>query len=146
MPVIQIDTDSGEQKNFGVAITSGGKERPVSDIIADVKIVISQKLDMTFYEKHKEKFIFAIAVHSLECWLLPLHAHTDSAKRRTLSCQHHLERALKKKNIPYTKNHRSYKTIANGFNRLENIIMASKYSESFAIFLQGLPGLSDAQG
>jgi hypothetical protein len=142
--VIQIDTDCGEQKNFGVPLTSGGVERSVNDIIVDVKGVIAQRLDNAFYELHRDRFIFAIAVHSLECWLLPLHAHTNSAKSRTLSCEHHLVLALTKKDISYGKNYRSYKMISHGFNRIENIVMASKHSKSFAIFLESLPDLSDA--
>ncbi|MCZ7502762.1 hypothetical protein [Agrobacterium sp. ST15.13.015] len=68
--VIQIDTDCGEEVNFGVPLTSGGQDRPFVDLIADVERLIAGKIGEPLFSKFKERFIFAVSVHSLESWLL----------------------------------------------------------------------------
>ena len=48
------------------------------------------------YKQKKENIIFAICVHSTECWLLPL-VYTDKRKEHTINCLNALNNAIKKK-------------------------------------------------
>jgi len=67
--IIQIDTDIAEDFNCS-------KNQSIKDIIECVISKLIEQIDSKkkFYQEHKEKIIFAISVHSLECWLLPLYS------------------------------------------------------------------------
>ncbi|EPR18587.1 hypothetical protein [Agrobacterium radiobacter] len=91
--VIQIDTDCGEEENYGVPLTTGGRDRPFVDLIVDVEQLIAQKIGEPLFSEFKERFIFAVSVHSLESWLL-LYFFSD---RRTKNSFKKLQYFLKRK-------------------------------------------------
>ncbi|MEG3842223.1 hypothetical protein [Microcoleus sp. herbarium14] len=49
-----------------------------------------------FYSKFQQRIIWAISVHSLECWLLPLY-YQDSKKSKLKNCLGTLNKELLKK-------------------------------------------------
>ena len=87
--VIHIDTDCATHKNFGIELHQGGERRPTQDIIKDIKTLMSSKMSEELINSFQHKILFAIAVHSTECWLLPLYG-----KRRTPSNEQNCERKL----------------------------------------------------
>jgi len=79
--IIQIDTDISEHVNFGVSQQNLSTEELIFQVIERLIAQIDSK--KVFYSKYKEKIIFAISVHSLECWLLPLY----SSKTKEINSQ-----------------------------------------------------------
>lgn len=152
--VIQIDTDCGDERNFGVALTSGGADRPERDIIEDVQNLLISKLGTEFYEEFRERIIFAISVHSLECWLLPLHitparntpkeiAIAIKKSSQTKSCADRLGRHFEETRvIEYKKDVRTYRALARGFLNRANIDIARQRNMSFDVFIASLPEVS----
>ena len=81
--VVQIDTDVCE--NFVPSIM-----RTVDSVDVSSELIIEQVRDCLiahinanapgYYETRKSQIVFAVAVHSTECWLLPLYCE-DAAER-----------------------------------------------------------------
>lgn len=78
--IVQIDTDRSEDTHYDVPQHENGKavspEQLIEKVIEKFKGLIGER----FYEQYKDRIIFAIAVHSIECWLLPLY---DSNKKKS---------------------------------------------------------------
>jgi hypothetical protein len=71
--VVHIDTDVSE--DYGVAKGSSEEE-----LIATVVEMFQRMVDDEVWQAHGHRFIFAIAVHEIECWLLPLLFDTQKSK------------------------------------------------------------------
>jgi hypothetical protein len=64
--VVHIDTDVSD--DYGVPKGAVGDEQTLIDrVVARFKELI----DPAIWQAHRDRFIFAIAVHEIECWLLP---------------------------------------------------------------------------
>lgn len=137
--IIQIDTDICVHPNLNIPITEGGKDRPATDLIADMKAHIVSKIDPVIYAEFGNRIIFAISMHSLECWLLPLHINEKRNASRTKNCEEHLKNALKKDGERCEKDYRTYQALARGYEKRKNIDAGRTRNESFDIFLASLP-------
>ncbi len=84
--IIQIDTDVCEEKHYDVSKRNeDGKELEPVDLIHNVREKFKKELiGEEFFNNNKEKIIFAISVHSIECWLLPLY-FTDNRKAKIVN-------------------------------------------------------------
>lgn len=145
--IIQIDTDCGEHENYGVPLLDGGKPRPVANVITDVKNKLISHIGDDVYKENKDKILFAIAVHSSECWIMHLHSNRRADQIRILNCEHHLSRALAENDIKYAKDHDTYEKICKPFRKIENINLAKSRNESLDAFIASLPdiGLDEAR-
>lgn len=143
--LIQIDTDCGDHKNFGVSPTVNGQDRPVTDIIMDVRKLLIAKLGEEFYGDFQDRILFAISVHSLECWLLPLHVvkpAKDAVKKssQTKSCADRLDKYFQQHGgIIYNKDVPTYRKLADGFLDKANIQKTRERNVSFDVFVASLP-------
>lgn len=137
--IIQIDTDVCGRKNFDIPVTEDGEDRPVIDLIMDVRAHIVASIDPATYEEFGERIIFAISVHSLECWLLPLHDKEHRATSRTKNCENRLNAVLGKADIRYEKDFRTYQRLAKGYEKRKNIDYARTKNASFDLFIASLP-------
>ncbi|MFO1103438.1 MAG: hypothetical protein U1E20_11110 [Methylocystis sp.] len=143
--VIHIDTDCAGHENFDVALTTGGVDRAVAEIVKDVIACIAKHVGV-LYEEFEDRIIFAIAVHSTECWLLPLHGKTVAGKKRIKSCEDHLRRELRRKSCAYAKDHRTYKIISDGYKRRKNLDAACGHNESLMMFVAAVDEKIAASG
>lgn len=137
--IIQVDTDVCGHPNFPVALIDENGERSPADVVEDVKSFINAKIAPAILATYGNRIFYAISVHSLECWLLPLHATTAGDKRRTKNCEAHLTRALNKKDIAFRKDYRTYTALAKALERTLGIETVSRHNDSFAIFVASLP-------
>ncbi|MEG4007946.1 phage tail protein [Microcoleus sp. Pol11C1] len=92
--IIQIDTDVSELYNIPKQDENGEltPEELIEKVIEKFRCAIGDD----FYSEYQQKIIFAISVHSIECWLLPLY-YTDSRKAKITNCLDTLNRELAKK-------------------------------------------------
>ncbi|RAU22985.1 phage tail protein [Paramagnetospirillum kuznetsovii] len=139
--VIQIDTDCGEEVNYGVPLTIDGAERAIPDLVEAVRARIIACLSPELHETYKGRILFAICVHSLECWLLPLHERQGDKKRKTHACADKLQRALARKTINFAKDYDTYRDIALEYRKANHVARNLEFNESFAIFINDLPVL-----
>ncbi|MCG6351323.1 hypothetical protein [Vibrio fluvialis] len=140
--IIQVDTDVAEQVGFDVVIRDGGKELSVEQIVENVKQRLIAQINSgkpNFYEQHQVKLIFAISVHSLECWLFNLHNKNQQHFGRIRSCEQHLRNELAKdrKNPVLEKTCDVYDEVSKKFyeKRGREIANVVKVDKSFAIFI-----------
>lgn len=78
--VIHIDTDEGEHKNFGLALKCDGNDRDHEAIVRDARDIIIKRIGVELHEKFKDRFVFAISVHSMESWILLCLCKIDSPR------------------------------------------------------------------
>jgi len=131
--IVQIDTDISEHINFGVS----QYELSIEELIIRVIERLIAQIDMKreFYQEHKYKIIFAISVHSLECWILPIYKNYKNEK--IVSCFNALQRESQK--IKVLKNYNSYNKLSREFLKHKRVINIASKNSSFQIFLDKLP-------
>lgn len=135
--IIQIDTDICEHENVKIPLTKGGKDVSTKDLIGSVRNFIISKIDADVFQKAGERILFAICVHSLECWLLPL--VESRVTRRTKNCESHLQRVTLKANENFEKTYHCYAKLSKPFEKKRNLEHACRSNESLEIFLNSLP-------
>jgi len=135
--IIQIDTDVSDEY-YGVPHQNENGELSVKEIIELVtekfKIIIGEE----FYSKYHERIIFAIAVHSTECWLLPLY-YTDNKKSKIKNCLVTLNQALTKAGFtidPNKKNPEYYRKISRKYWKHKFVMSSYQHNPSFKIFIE----------
>lgn len=137
--IIQVDTDVCGHVNFPVALVDENGDRSPADLVNAVIAFIRAKIPPAVLATYGDRIVYAISVHSLECWLLPIHATTAADKRRTKSCEAHLTRALNRKDMRFKKDYRTYTTLAKPLEQRAGIDTVRRHNESFAIFVASLP-------
>ena len=93
--VIQIDTDQSQQFPFDVSHIEKGKEKSSDRLLADVIVRLERNLPKNI---GSNRIIFAICIHTVECWLLPL-VYSDNRKNKTKGCLAVLNLELRRKNM-----------------------------------------------
>ena len=148
--IIQVDTD--------VAVADGGfdvglvdennKPLPVEGVVDKVKHRLIAQIDGAkegFYDEHKENIVFAISVHSLECWLFNLHNKNAKHAGRILSCKDHLQKvvAADRKLPKFAKNKPIYDELSALFYKKKGkkIAEVAKVDVSFGILIEKLQAL-----
>jgi hypothetical protein len=82
--IIQIDTDVSDDYNIP-KVHENGDFTP-QELIEKVIEKFRGASGDDFYRKYQQKIIFAISVHSIECWLLPLYYTDKKNKSKFKSC------------------------------------------------------------
>ena len=136
--IIQIDTDSGYEVNYGVPLTHGGMDRPVEELVEDVRKKIISNISQITYQQYNNQFKFAIAVHSLECWLLPLYAKMPHTKK-IKECETRLKYEAKQLGLDSTKKYSQYDKLSRQYRKPKEIENAKQQQQSLALFLDSLP-------
>ena len=96
--IIQIDTDVSQDWNAPYTVSHRDKngELTPEQLIEKVIEMLVGLIEEDFYQQHQERIIFAISVHSIECWFLPLY-YSDNRKAEITNCLKRLNRELAKK-------------------------------------------------
>jgi hypothetical protein len=89
-----------------------------------------------FYSQNQERIIFAIAVNSTECWLLPLY-YDDNRKSKLVNCLNTLNQALKKEGFQIDrKNPEYYRKISLRYSKSKVLQNKYQHNPSFKIFIE----------
>jgi hypothetical protein len=81
--VIHIDTDVQEEPGFGVPRLVDGVELTIVQLVDRVVTRLKQEIDNDFNCVNSHRILFAIAVDTIECWLLPLLSDGKKAEKIT---------------------------------------------------------------
>ncbi len=138
--IIQIDTDVSEEKHYDISKRdANGNELTPADLIDKVKEKFRNLIGEEFFDNHKEQIIFAISVHSVECWLLPIY-YTDNRKNKIENCLGTLNQKLAKKEgftiDPKSKNSDYYERVSKFYVKHKNLIKLYKNNPSLKIFIE----------
>ena len=93
--IIQIDTDMQEELGFDVPKREGGKELSTPDRVVRVIDRLAKEIDEACYAAYRDRILFAVAVDTIECWLLPL-LYNDKKAAKTKGCLSAANAAIRK--------------------------------------------------
>jgi len=137
--IVQIDT---EEKHYDIPKYVNGKELTPDQLIDRVTDKFRTLITEEFYSRYKERIIFAISVHSVECWLLPLY-YTDKRKAGTKNCLDKVNRRLAAKGLKFrltdkggNKISESYNTVSKAYNKHKTLMKLYKANPSLRIFIE----------
>jgi hypothetical protein len=141
--IIQIDTDVSQDWNapYTVSHRDENGELTPEKLIEKVIEMLVGLIEEDFYQQHQERIIFAISVHSIECWFLPLY-YSDNKKAKITGCLESLNRELAKKEKftidANAKKPKYYRTISKKY--IKQKILMKHYSDnpSLKTFIQFL--------
>lgn len=138
--VIHIDTDVSEE--YGVPKQRDGKELEPIELVAATIDRLCSFIDSSILDQHGDRLLFAIAVHSTECWLLPLAIDRSQPQKRakTVGCLATLDDELRKSNRPLlstadSKNPDAYRAIVRDYRKRKVIDEGSKANPSLGAFV-----------
>lgn len=137
--IIQIDTDQGEHPRYNVPLTQGGNDRPPLEIIGEVEGLIKSKIGTARFERYGNRIIFAIAVHSTDCWFLPIYSSTKAHKIKTKNCANTLNHILTAKGEKYIKDFHFYSNLAKRFEDKASLESTAVTNLSLDRFINNLP-------
>ena len=84
--VIQIDTDvSDKHPSYGISHHDSAGPLSCEKLVEAVCDKLISTIGLDFYQKQKDKILFAVCVHSIECWILPLY-FTDGRREKIVNC------------------------------------------------------------
>ncbi len=138
--VVHIDTDVSD--DYGVPKGAVGDEQALIDrVIARFQELI----DPAIWQAHRDRFIFAIAVHEIECWLLP-HLFADqpaqkAKKTKTTGCftaAHDQLLALKRPGLAdkeHGKNPSSYNSASAAYRKRKVLLAHHADNVSLRVFV-----------
>ena len=96
--IVQIDTDimirEKMPEKYKIDLSSDlSVEETIEKVVAKFIQLMDDEND--FWANHGERVIFAISVHSIECWLLPIYYNTQHQKAgKTIGCLETLNQVL----------------------------------------------------
>ncbi len=97
-----------------------------------------------FYSKYRKKIIFAISVHSLECWILPLYSKKQNLNKCEDKLKYTIATSSKKiQKLKVSKKdgnaRNNYDKLTQGFLTHKKLMKVVSQNSSFEIFVNKLP-------
>jgi hypothetical protein len=144
--VIHIDTDVQEEPGYDVPRREGGKELSLPERVGRVIARLIKDIDAAFYQANAHRILFAIAVDSIECWLLPL-LHDDKKNAAKITgCFKAANRALgkaNKKTLASTGKDGllAYDNASSGYQKRKTLIGLHTKNPSLELFVKQLNDL-----
>jgi hypothetical protein len=136
--IIQIDTDVSEYYNIAHQDEKG--EFTPQQLIAKVIEKFRDGIGEDFYNTNQQKIIFAISVHSIECWLLPLYYTDKQKKAKCKNCLNTLNYELSKQHKftidKNAKNPEYYREIAKQYGKHKVLMKHYQDNPSLKIFIE----------
>jgi hypothetical protein len=136
--IIQIDTDVS--KDYNIAHQDENGEFTPQQLIAKVIDKFRDGIGEDFYNTNKQKIIFAISVHSIECWLLPLYFTDKQKKAKYKNCLNTLNDELSKQHKftidKNAKNPEYYREIAKQYGKHKVLMKHYQDNPSLKIFIE----------
>lgn len=83
--ILHIDTDVCEEKGYDVLRREAGRELSPDELAARVTEKLMLLVGADVLADHGHRFLFAVAVDGIECWLLPL-VFTNKKAGKTTGC------------------------------------------------------------
>ena len=151
--VIQIDTDCSQDQPFNVP-HFGIDGQPKSNIVLYHNIVerLNSLIVHPEVQDYKHRIFFAICIHSIECWLLPL-VYTDNKRENVANCLGTLNRAVQRKfkglkmitkqNKNESTGIKVYNALISDWKRKVDITTSASYNAGFQKFIESLIELQE---
>lgn len=143
--IIHIDTDVCEEPYFGVSRRKeDGTEHDATELFELTRARLLREIGDDIHQRFRDRIVFAIAVDSVECWLLPLYLPKgDRRREKTVNCIGTLNQCLEKHEDfsidPNAKQNRYYIRIVNKkLRKRKDVEDAAAANPSFTRLLDAL--------
>lgn len=145
--VVHLDTDVSEQ--YAVSWRQDGRERTPEELVDAVAERLRGLIGEEICQAHGERFLFAVAVHSMECWLLPLciDASQKAKQAKIAGCLEAANHALRLTSRPPLsmgegrsehKDERAYAALARSYLKRKVLLQHRDANPSLGVFLRNL--------
>jgi hypothetical protein len=131
--IIHIDTDISSELGVPHQDESGqliSPEHLIERVIAKFREIIGED----FYNQYAEKIVFAIAVHKIECWLLPLYCQEE--KSEIIDCHNILSKVFP--DMKNEKDYKHYQKISMEYSDNASLLKLSPENPSLKAFIDEL--------
>lgn len=146
--IIQIDTDCSQDSPFSVQhVGADGQTKSHLQLYEDVIAKLDSLIAQPEIQENKHRILFAICIHSIECWLLPL-VYNDNKRENANNCLSDLNRAVQKKfkRMVYLNEHNKndtggikvYNELISDWKRKADITTSAAYNTGFQKFVESL--------
>jgi hypothetical protein len=150
--IVHIDTDVCDDKGFDVPKNNQAGPLPVEALVERVTARLKKAMGDDFCVAHGHRVIFAIAVHQIECWLLPLFFENEDRKAEKIAgCLSAVDEQRRRQNkLLFTrgggKEPRVYREVARDYARRKILMKHYHRNPSLKVFIEGLDAMRlDAQ-
>jgi hypothetical protein len=131
--IVHIDTDISPKLGISHQDENG---QPISPDLLIERVIAKFREDIgeDIYNQFANNIIFAIAVHSIECWLLPLHC--KEAKSETVGCLSTLSKVFPE--MKREKDYKHYQKISMDYSNNEFLLKLYPENPSLKNFIEEL--------
>jgi len=150
--IIQIDTDCSQDSPFNVQhVGADGQTKSHLQLYEDVITKLNSLIAQPEVQENQHRILFAICIHSIECWLLPL-VYTDNKRENTNNCLGALNRAIQRKYngmVYLNKQNKNdtgikvYNQLISNWKRKADITTSATYNTGFQKFVESLIELQE---
>jgi hypothetical protein len=81
--IVHIDTDVSEDAGYDIPWQDGGRALSAEELVGRVIAKLKGLMGKDFCTLYGNRILFAVAVHGIECWLLPLYFTNKKAAKIT---------------------------------------------------------------
>jgi hypothetical protein len=141
--VIQIDTDNSPIAPFDVPHTHDSLKKTEFELCSAVEAKLKALIDPAIYKAYSNRILFAVSVHTTECWLL-----TIFQKSATNNCLHTLNDILIQKKMPKIQSAKNspnsriaYETVLQAWGKRKDITVCATRNASLKHFVDQLAAL-----
>lgn len=139
--IVQIDSGTCADWDEGIKHI-GDNESQVEVFVQQIVKVLIKKIGEDFYNQNKNKIIFAIAVHDIECWVLPFISDKASDQSKMVNCFKTAEQIAVKQGFSlHRKNYedgKHYENLSKGMKKQKDLIRLHALNPSLKIFVDNL--------
>lgn len=144
--ILHLDSDVSEDKGFDVPHREDGRELTVPELFERIVKKLKVAMGAEFIERYGDRLLFAIAIHGIECWLLPLIYNDNHAGKITgcLSAMNEARRKANKSSLSKgdgSKDPRAYQETSRDFRKRKVLAAAIDRNPSLKIFVDSLGAL-----
>jgi hypothetical protein len=146
--IVHIDTDVSEEPGYDVSHrASDGRPLRPEELIEQVTKKLISAMDPEFCARNAGRIVFAIAVDSIECWLLPLLYDGEAAKKAKITgCLDAADWKLRRLNRPPlsmagAKSLSSYEKTSRDYAKHRKLMEHRGENPSLDVFVKNLEAL-----
>ncbi len=134
--IVQIDTDRSFE--FNVLHDANGAKLSTKTLVENVKMYFQSLFKTafgdTFLDQFGHRILFAVAVHSTECWLLPLYFKADKDTMEIKNCYQKLNTKID----GLTKTYKKYDAISANYRNAKMLKKSVDKNVSLKLFFEEL--------
>ena len=141
--VIQIDTDQSANSPFDISHSTGSTKKAEAALYTEVEKKLQALIQPEILEAFSERIIFAVSIHTVECWLL-----TIFKKSGTTNCLEALNPILVKEKLPKIQAEKNsnqsriaYETILRRWTKRKEIEQSASHNLSLKLFVSRLSAI-----